>query len=110
MGRMESVILPTKRKNARASRRILFCLGDLPERVHARVSRVRLRVFAVPLRYPRRPLSVAQQGIADRPPTLGYLIPEFPGQTHIFVWREIEQMRRLGRRIRLFSTQRPPAQ
>jgi glycosyltransferase involved in cell wall biosynthesis len=38
------------------------------------------------------------------------LIPEFPGQTHIFIWREIEQLRRLGHRIRLFSTRRPPEQ
>ena len=69
-----------------------------------------VRVFAACLRYPRRPLSEAQQGTSDRPQTLGYLIPEFPGQTHIFIWREIQQMERLGRRIRLFSTRRPPAQ
>jgi glycosyltransferase involved in cell wall biosynthesis len=55
-------------------------------------------------------LSEAQQGNSDRPQTLGYLIPEFPGQTHIFIWREIEQIQRLGQRIRLFSTRRPPEQ
>jgi glycosyltransferase involved in cell wall biosynthesis len=40
--------------------------------------------------------------------TLGYLIPEFPGQTHIFIWREIEQVRRLGHRVHLYSTREPP--
>ncbi|MDT8345991.1 MAG: glycosyltransferase, partial [Thermohalobaculum sp.] len=27
---------------------------------------------------------------------LGYLVPEFPGQTHIFFWREIAALKRLG--------------
>ena len=27
---------------------------------------------------------------------IGYLIPEFPGQTHIFFWREIQELRQLG--------------
>lgn len=41
-------------------------------------------------------------------PRLGYLIPEFPGQTHVWIWREIEQLRRWGLELRLFSTRRPP--
>lgn len=41
-------------------------------------------------------------------PRLGYLIPEFPGQTHVWIWREIEQLRRWGLALRLFSTRRPP--
>jgi glycosyltransferase involved in cell wall biosynthesis len=53
-------------------------------------------------------LSEAQQGTSRGPRTLGYLIPEFPGQTHIFIWREIEQLQRLGQSIRLFSTREPP--
>ena len=40
---------------------------------------------------------------------IAYLIPEFPGQTHIFIWREISQMRRWGVDIQLFSTRPPPA-
>ncbi len=39
---------------------------------------------------------------------IGYLLPEFPGQTHIWMWREIDQLRRWGVPIRLFSTRRPP--
>jgi glycosyltransferase involved in cell wall biosynthesis len=40
--------------------------------------------------------------------TLGLLIPEFPGQTHIWMWREILQLRRWDVPIRIFSTRRPP--
>ncbi|MFN3168328.1 MAG: glycosyltransferase family 4 protein [Phycisphaeraceae bacterium] len=39
---------------------------------------------------------------------VGYLIPEFPGQTHIWMWREIVHMRRWGVDVHLFSTRRPP--
>lgn len=39
---------------------------------------------------------------------IGYIIPEFPGQTHIWMWREIVQLRRWGVPIKLFSTRRPP--
>jgi colanic acid/amylovoran biosynthesis glycosyltransferase len=38
---------------------------------------------------------------------IGYLIPEFPGQTHIWMWREICHMREWGMEIHLFSTKRP---
>ena len=38
---------------------------------------------------------------------IGYLIPEFPAQTHIWMWREITRMRELGVEITIFST-RPP--
>jgi colanic acid/amylovoran biosynthesis glycosyltransferase len=38
---------------------------------------------------------------------VGYLVPEFPGQTHAFFWREIEALRSLGLEIDLVST-RPP--
>jgi glycosyltransferase involved in cell wall biosynthesis len=46
----------------------------------------------------------------DRPsdrPTFGYLVPEFPGQTHAFFWREITALRNAGASPRLIST-RPP--
>ena len=39
---------------------------------------------------------------------LGYLIPEFPGQTHIWMWREIVHMREAGVSITIFSTRPPP--
>src|SRR5262245_16519318 len=39
---------------------------------------------------------------------LGYLVPEFPRQTHIFFWRECEQLRRRGVEPVLLSTRRPP--
>ena len=38
---------------------------------------------------------------------VGYLIPEFPGQTHIWMWREILHMREWGMDVRLYSTRRP---
>jgi Glycosyltransferase len=38
---------------------------------------------------------------------IGYLIPDFPGQTHIWIWREISHMREWGNQIQIFSTQRP---
>lgn len=39
---------------------------------------------------------------------VAYIIPEFPGQTHIWMWREIEWMRRWGVDLTIFSTRRPP--
>jgi colanic acid/amylovoran biosynthesis glycosyltransferase len=38
---------------------------------------------------------------------IAYLVPEFPGQTHTWVWREVVHLRGWGVDIRLFST-RPP--
>ena len=38
----------------------------------------------------------------------GYLVPQFPGQTHIFFWREIEALEKLGAEPVLFSTRPPP--
>jgi colanic acid/amylovoran biosynthesis glycosyltransferase len=42
-------------------------------------------------------------------PMLGILIPEFPSQTHIFFWREIEALRAMGQRVGVISTRRPSA-
>jgi glycosyltransferase involved in cell wall biosynthesis len=39
---------------------------------------------------------------------IGYMIPEFPGQTHIWMWREIEWMKRWGVPLQIYSTRRPP--
>jgi glycosyltransferase involved in cell wall biosynthesis len=41
-------------------------------------------------------------------PTLGYLIPEFPGQTHVWMWRELVALRAAGADVRVVSTRRPP--
>lgn len=38
---------------------------------------------------------------------VGYLVPEFPGQTHIFFWREILALRELRVDVTLISTRRP---
>lgn len=40
--------------------------------------------------------------------SIGILIPQFPGQTHIFFWREIEELQKSGASVALFSTTRPP--
>lgn len=39
---------------------------------------------------------------------IGYLVPDFPGQTHLFFWREISGLEGLGLEIALLSTKRPP--
>ena len=39
---------------------------------------------------------------------LGYIIPEYPGQTQIWVWREIVHLQEWGIQIQVFSTKRPP--
>ncbi len=39
---------------------------------------------------------------------IGYLIPEFPGQTHNFFWRERSGLQDLGVGTHLLSTRRPP--
>jgi glycosyltransferase involved in cell wall biosynthesis len=39
---------------------------------------------------------------------IAYLVPEFPGQTHIFFWREIQALEQIGVETTLVSTRRPP--
>jgi glycosyltransferase involved in cell wall biosynthesis len=41
------------------------------------------------------------------PPTIGYLIPEFPTQTHVFFWRELMSLRKMGLEVQVLSTRRP---
>jgi len=38
---------------------------------------------------------------------IAYLIPEFPGQTHIFLWRERKALEGIGVKTHLVSTRRP---
>lgn len=40
---------------------------------------------------------------------LGYLVPEFPGQTHAFFWRELTAIEGMGQPVRCYSTRRPGA-
>ncbi|MHB2166128.1 glycosyltransferase family 4 protein [Alsobacter sp. R-9] len=40
---------------------------------------------------------------------LGYLVPDFPSQTHAFFWREVCALRQSGIDVRLISTTRPDA-
>lgn len=40
---------------------------------------------------------------------IGYIVPQFPGQTHIFFWREILALERMGHAVRVLSTRKPPA-
>jgi colanic acid/amylovoran biosynthesis glycosyltransferase len=54
---------------------------------------------------PSLPEVAAPRSLAARP--VAYLVPEFPGQTDIWIWREISHLRDWGAKIRLFST-RPP--
>ena len=47
--------------------------------------------------------------ILQCPVHLGYLVPEFPTQTHNFFWKEIESLRSQGVIIHLLSTKAPAA-
>lgn len=47
-----------------------------------------------------------QQGIIVL--RIGFFIPEFPGQTHIFLWRERQALAELGVEADLVSTRPPP--
>jgi colanic acid/amylovoran biosynthesis glycosyltransferase len=40
---------------------------------------------------------------------IGYLVPEFPGQTHSFLWRELAALKKEGVEADLLSTRLPPA-
>lgn len=44
-----------------------------------------------------------------RPLRIGYLVPQFPGQTHIFFWREIRALEAMGHDVRVLSTRKPPS-
>ncbi|WP_245840857.1 exopolysaccharide biosynthesis GT4 family glycosyltransferase EpsE [Puniceibacterium sediminis] len=44
------------------------------------------------------------------PLRIGYLVPQFPGQTHIYFWREITALEALGHHVDILSTVLPPQQ
>ena len=39
---------------------------------------------------------------------LGFFVPEFPGQTHIWIWRDMHFLEQFGVELFLISTRRPP--
>jgi colanic acid/amylovoran biosynthesis glycosyltransferase len=39
---------------------------------------------------------------------IGYFIPEFPGQTHTWIWREYQAMLDIGMKPHMISTRHPP--
>jgi glycosyltransferase involved in cell wall biosynthesis len=39
---------------------------------------------------------------------IGYLVPQFPGQTHIFFWRELIELENMGVDAQIYSTRLPP--
>ncbi len=39
---------------------------------------------------------------------IGYLVPQFPGQTHIFFWRELQELEKRGVEVQVISTRLPP--
>ncbi|WP_298976353.1 exopolysaccharide biosynthesis GT4 family glycosyltransferase EpsE [uncultured Roseobacter sp.] len=43
------------------------------------------------------------------PAPIGYMVPEFPAQTHAFFWREMGAIEEAGVPVTLLSTRRPPA-
>jgi colanic acid/amylovoran biosynthesis glycosyltransferase len=45
--------------------------------------------------------------VRDKDP-IGYLVPEFPSQTHTFFWRELGALEAAGVPVHVFSTRRPP--
>ena len=45
---------------------------------------------------------------APEPAKIAVLIPQFPGQTHIFFWREIAHLEAMGIDVTLISTRKPP--
>lgn len=54
--------------------------------------------------------STTPQPHSDRPYEglhIGIMVPEFPAQTHVFFWREVLALEKLGARVQLYSTARP---
>ena len=41
---------------------------------------------------------------------IGYIVPEFPSQTHAFFWREVRALREEGHHVDLLSTTAPPTE
>ncbi|GAA2723928.1 hypothetical protein CAE01nite_10570 [Cellulomonas aerilata] len=87
-----------------AAFRVVVVLAELL-RVRRPAHRRALRAVLTPSSWDR--LARADGAGGSPPATFGYLVPEFPGQTHGFFWRELEALRRSGARPVLLSTRRP---
>lgn len=48
-----------------------------------------------------------EDGRSTRAPAVGYLVPEYPGQTHAMFTNEFDAVRGMGVDARMFSTRRP---
>ncbi len=51
--------------------------------------------------------NLSADGSQNPPLNLGYLVPEFPTQTHNFFWKEINALRAQGIEVHIFSTRVP---
>jgi glycosyltransferase involved in cell wall biosynthesis len=57
--------------------------------------------------YPRFQEELLRQDPRSKSGGIGYLVPEFPSQTHVFFWREIQALRQAGVPVHLISSRRP---
>jgi glycosyltransferase involved in cell wall biosynthesis len=57
--------------------------------------------------YPTFQADLLRQDPSSGVRSLGYLVPEFPGQTHVFFWREVQALRQAGITVHLLSSRRP---
>ena len=53
-----------------------------------------------------RKINLEADGLGH-PLRIGYLVPQFPGQTHIFFWRELQALEALGHNVDIISTNLP---
>src|SRR5688572_8466686 len=83
------------------------CIRTMVYKIVAATGRARLRPSrgsraGIPARTEARPPKYLM------PTRIGYLIPEFPGQTHSFIWRERRHLTEMGIDTALISTRPPP--
>lgn len=57
---------------------------------------------------PPERLAMPSRAAPQAKPRIGYLVPQFPGQTHAFFWREVKALEARGVAVRLLSTRPPP--
>ncbi len=57
--------------------------------------------------YPQFQRELLARDPRSRAGGIGYLVPEFPSQTHVFFWREIQALRQAGVKVRLLSSRQP---
>lgn len=57
--------------------------------------------------YPRHQKELLRRDPQSGSGGIGYLVPEFPSQTHAFFWREIQALREAGVAVHIVSSRRP---